>query len=70
MESCKQHGGPVTAKDVQKLKSFTESEIIAETVLKRATTPNIILKQKVESKFAKFASRHLSLLIKHRVEGS
>ena len=32
LECCKQHDGPVTAKDIEKLKSFTESEIITETV--------------------------------------
>ena len=32
LECCKQHDGPVTAKDIEKWKSFTESEIIAETV--------------------------------------
>ena len=32
LECCKQHDGPVTAKDIEKLKAFTESEIIAETV--------------------------------------
>ena len=32
LECCKQHDGPLTAKDIEKLKSFTESEIIAETV--------------------------------------
>ena len=31
-ECCKQHDGPITAKDMEKLKSFTESEIIAEAV--------------------------------------
>ena len=29
LECCKQHDGPVTAKDMEKLKSFTETEIIA-----------------------------------------
>ena len=29
LECCKQHDGPVTAKDTEKLKSFTETEIIA-----------------------------------------
>ena len=40
LEYCKQHGGPVTAKDTEKLKSFTETEIIAEVgfFLKRTTT--------------------------------
>ena len=40
LECCKQHGGPVTAKDTEKLKSFTETEIIAEVgfFLKRTTT--------------------------------
>ena len=32
LECCKQHDGPATAKDIEKLKSFTESEIIAEAV--------------------------------------
>ena len=32
LECCKQHDGPVTAKDIEKLNSYTESEIIAETV--------------------------------------
>ena len=32
LECCKQHDGPVTAKDLEKLKSFTESQIIAEIV--------------------------------------
>ena len=32
LEWCKQHYGPVTAKDMEKLKSFTEAEIIAEPV--------------------------------------
>ena len=31
LECCKQHDGPVTAKDIEKLNSYTESEIIAET---------------------------------------
>ena len=40
LEYCKQHGGPVTPKDTEKLKSFTETEIIAEVgfFLKRTTT--------------------------------
>ena len=32
LECCKQHEGPVTATDIEKLKSFTESDIIAETI--------------------------------------
>ena len=32
LECCKQLDGPVTAKDIVKLRSFTESEIIAEAV--------------------------------------
>ena len=32
LECCKQHDGSVTAKDIEELKSFTESEIIAEAV--------------------------------------
>ena len=32
LEYCKQHDGPVSAKDIEKLKSLTESKIIAETV--------------------------------------
>ena len=49
LEYCKQHGGPVTAKDTEKLKSFTETEIIAEVgfFLKRTTAPNMRLKHKV-----------------------
>ena len=31
-ECCKQYDGPVTAKNIEKLKSFTESEVITETV--------------------------------------
>ena len=31
LECCKQHDRPVTAKDIEKLKSLSESEIIAET---------------------------------------
>ena len=27
---CKQHAGPVTARGMEKVKSFTESEIIAQ----------------------------------------
>ena len=62
LEYCKQHGGPVTAKDTEKLKSFTETEIIAEVgfFLKRTTAPNMRLKHKVGWKFVKFTSRHLS----------
>ena len=26
LECCKQHGGPVTAKDTERLKSFTETD--------------------------------------------
>ena len=32
LECCKQHDGPVTAKDMKKSKSFTESEITAGAV--------------------------------------
>ena len=32
LECCKQHDGLVTTKDMEKLKPFTESEIIAEDV--------------------------------------
>ena len=32
LECCKQHGKPVAPEYVEKLKSFTESEIIAEAV--------------------------------------
>ena len=32
LKCCKQHDGPVTTKNIEKLKSFTESENIAETV--------------------------------------
>ena len=32
LECCTQHDGPVTAKDIETLKSFTKSKIIAETV--------------------------------------
>ena len=32
LEYCKQHDGPVSAKDIEKLKSLTESKIISETV--------------------------------------
>ena len=32
LEFCKQYDEPVTAKDIPKLKSFTESKILAETV--------------------------------------
>ena len=32
-EYCKQDDGPATAKDMEKLKSFPETEIIAEAVL-------------------------------------
>ena len=35
LEYCKQHDGPVAAKDIEKLKSLTESKIIAETVFSR-----------------------------------
>ena len=31
LEYCKPHDGPVTAKDIEKLMSYTESEITAET---------------------------------------
>ena len=31
LKYCKQHDGPVTAKDIEKLKS-TESEVIADTI--------------------------------------
>ena len=30
LEYCKPHDGPVPAKDIEKLMSFTESEIITE----------------------------------------
>ena len=29
LECCKQHDGPVTTKDIEKLKLFTDNEIIA-----------------------------------------
>ena len=32
LKCCKQQDRPVTTKDIEKLGSFTESEIIAETV--------------------------------------
>ena len=32
LDCCKQHDGPVTSKDMEKLKSFTETEIITEAV--------------------------------------
>ena len=32
LKCFKEHDGPVTTKDIEKLGSFTESEIIAETV--------------------------------------
>ena len=32
LKCCNQHDGPVTTKNIEKLKSFTESENIAETV--------------------------------------
>ena len=71
LKSCKQYGGPITAKYVQKLKLFTENEIIVEAVfLKRIAPTNIRLKHKLRSNFVKFTSRHRSLLIKHRVEGN
>ena len=49
LECCKQHDGPVTAKDMEKLKSFTETEIIAGAFFfqKRTTAPNIRLKYEV-----------------------
>ena len=48
LECCKQHDGPVTTKVMEKLKSFTETEIIAGAFfLKRTTAPNIRLKYEV-----------------------
>ena len=48
LECCKQYDGPVTTKSMEKLKSFTETEIIAGVFfLKRKTAPNIRLKYEV-----------------------
>ena len=48
LECCKQHDGPITAKDMEKLKSCTKSEIITEAVFaNRTTANNIRLKHKV-----------------------
>ena len=48
IECCRQDGGLATAKNVEKLKSYAENEIIAEAVfLNRTTAPNIGLKHKV-----------------------
>lgn len=38
LECCKQHGKPVAPEYVEKLKSFTESEIIAEAVFLNSLT--------------------------------
>ena len=59
LESCKKDGGLVNTEDVEELKSFMESEIIAEVIfLKRTTAPDIRLKHKVESNFVKCTSRY------------
>ena len=48
----KKHGRPVYTKDMEKLKSFIESEIIAEAIFpKRTTALDIRLKHKVGSNY-------------------
>ena len=56
VEYCKQHDGTVTAKNIETLKSITESEIIAETIF---SEEQIRMKHKVGWKFVKFTSRYL-----------
>ena len=58
-ECCKQHGGSVTAKVVEKLKLFTESEIIAEAVFLKSTIAPIIKLKQSWMKIVKFTARYL-----------
>ena len=72
LECCKQHDGPVTAKDIEKLKSFTESEIIAEAVF--SEEDNCTSHQTQKESWIKLCQIYfkvpLSLLIKHRLGGN
>ena len=40
LECCKHHAGPVTAQDMKKLTSFTESEFIAEAIFSEEDSSN------------------------------
>ena len=65
---CKQHDGPVTAKDMEKLKSFTESEIIAEAVFFWRGQLHHETETKRWVKVCQIYFKvSLSLLIKHRL---
>ena len=46
LKCCKHHDRPVTTKDIEKLGSFTESEILAETVF--SEQDNYTIRQKHE----------------------
>jgi len=47
LDLCKEHGGPLTPKDLHKLDVMDEAQVLAEAkYLKKTTAPNIRLKHK------------------------
>ena len=60
LDDVKQHGGPLTPTDVDKLKGLTDAQVLMEIkYLRQTVAPNIREKRKVGNKFVKFTREEL-----------
>ena len=66
LDGCKDHGGPVTMKNVSKLDELSEKQLIMEVCYLRSTiAPNIRQKRKENGKFINFTKNELISQIKN-----
>lgn len=69
LEKCKEHGGPITSADIEKLDSLTYEQTVTEAgFLKKTTAPNIRYKRKVGSKMVNFSEKELKQQIRDAIQ--
>ena len=68
LQVCKQHGGPLTESDIERLSGLTDEQVLAEAIyLKHTIAPNIRLKRKEGSHFVKYGREELIRQIREAV---
>ena len=68
LEVCKQHSGPLTEIDIERLSGLTDEQVLAEAIyLKHTIAPNIRLKRKEGSHFVKYGREELIRQIREAV---
>ena len=71
LELCKIHGGPLTAKDIDRLDDLTAEEVLVEAkYLKKTVASNIRLKRKVDRNFVNFTNEEIKQQIREVIKPS